>query len=1213
MAAEKGGSGELLSSEEVDFLLDGERSNDSGAANNGGQEPAVVTMRGDLEQMPLTDIFQTLALTKMAGMLRVRNPIEQRHVYFKDGYVRVLVPNRLVARRLGQRLIHAGVLEPEALRTALLEQRKENLPLGEILVQKGYVARERIEEVIGMQVTEDLFSIFTWRHGTFEFFKGECREPQLLSRLEACPEFEVNSLLLEVARRSDEWEGILTTLGSLEEVPKIPDGMAIPDDLDDAPRALLLHADGMQTFRELSETALLTLFDAARAAHDLVRRGCLVHISDEDMVQVALRAVHDGHHKRALMVMQTLRDRPGERPMAVITAMADVLKEAGESKVASRVLLATAQLQTDPQVTLDLARRARAMSGRDTEILMFLRNALLTHGGAARERDVEEITFDLLDLLIENGECDLALSILDEIPRDGEEDVSYQIRRARALQRKKDVPAATAVLMELAANAALQGERARAVEFYEQVLKLDRDRKDVAKTLRQLRTSARARFIRVMAIVATLIVVSGLGVVMWSQARRQSDLMAATDSVTRLVKLGKLGDAREELTRWRAVFADGVEMDDLQRQIDFAAAAEKTRRLREAQHEAETQLSEAAKAIDAGDIAAAFPMFERLSQRADIGAEAGKLLDTQLEGLSARFDNLARTLASHLPPEPDLLLDRRTLEENFSSLRTRFTPELSQLAEQLRLAATQSRFPKCATQETIDKLMHALVVADPVLQTARQRYQQYDSARQRMESERRLDPLFKAAIESERQLDFAEALKAYRRLEIEHTDQSLRAHFRDMVARNATIVRYLDAIAAATSNGDFATAQSQFRALKLAYPEVPFERCARLPLRIESVPSGAAVTWNGEEQGVTPLALTFSPDGSNQVVLRLPRFRNEQATLQGDQQGLLRRVLTCVPDAEVELTGVSEQQGRAGGHGRVFVTDRSGSLSAIDAQKGTVAWTWRSGDLSGLLTSPQLHEDKVITASLDGTVRALNVGDGTVAWSLPHLPTEVEPALDNGILAVVTTGNQLALVRAADGKPGATVNLPAAVHTNLVVTEHLLITCLANGTVLAHELSRGENRWQARTPGGPLCATAVPGGVAIADDTGRITVFDLTAKTRWQVSMGSAVVGRPSHNGKELAVVLQDRIVLLDLRTGAISASLPAGDQGFSGPATFVGDRVLVPHRDGRVDVLGARSLEPRYRLGGEQRVSAPLTAIAGQGVLVPLDNRRVLIFANLP
>src|SRR5688572_7165092 len=91
-------SGPILNNEEVDFLLEGAAA--SGDPKKAGGDPTiagqVVTMKGDLDQIQLTDIFQTLALSKMEGLLRVRNPLEERYVHFKDGRVRIAVPSRVV-------------------------------------------------------------------------------------------------------------------------------------------------------------------------------------------------------------------------------------------------------------------------------------------------------------------------------------------------------------------------------------------------------------------------------------------------------------------------------------------------------------------------------------------------------------------------------------------------------------------------------------------------------------------------------------------------------------------------------------------------------------------------------------------------------------------------------------------------------------------------------------------------------------------------------------------------------------------------------------------------------------------------------------------------------------------------------------------------------------------------------------------------------------
>ena len=89
-------AGGLLDSEEVDFLLasgSGSTDKDEGQDSASNQE---VTMRGDLEQINLADIFQTLALSKMEGMLRVRNPLEQTEIFFREGKSRALTATRVV-------------------------------------------------------------------------------------------------------------------------------------------------------------------------------------------------------------------------------------------------------------------------------------------------------------------------------------------------------------------------------------------------------------------------------------------------------------------------------------------------------------------------------------------------------------------------------------------------------------------------------------------------------------------------------------------------------------------------------------------------------------------------------------------------------------------------------------------------------------------------------------------------------------------------------------------------------------------------------------------------------------------------------------------------------------------------------------------------------------------------------------------------------------
>ncbi|MFM1873977.1 MAG: hypothetical protein RL398_3399, partial [Planctomycetota bacterium] len=257
----------ILDPAELEFLLEGGGAQAKATAPQDGLANQAVTMRGDLEQINLSDIFQTLSMSKLEGVLVVSNPLEQRQLYCQDGHIQLLVPPRVVKRRLGQLLVGAGIITPEALRSALVEQRKTHEHLGQILVRNGQVSQAQVDELIDQQVTEDLFALFTWQHGTFEFYKGQVEDPQLHAAFQGCAEYDINSLLLEVARRSDEWQSILEAIRSLEEIPR-----RLEQQLPEAKWVTEIHSavfgltDGRSSYRDFVEHTIHPLFDIARAA-----------------------------------------------------------------------------------------------------------------------------------------------------------------------------------------------------------------------------------------------------------------------------------------------------------------------------------------------------------------------------------------------------------------------------------------------------------------------------------------------------------------------------------------------------------------------------------------------------------------------------------------------------------------------------------------------------------------------------------------------------------------------------------------------------------------------------------------------------------------------------------------------------------------------------------------------------------------------------------
>ncbi|MBL9078635.1 MAG: PQQ-binding-like beta-propeller repeat protein [Planctomycetes bacterium] len=1178
-------SREILNDAEVDFLL-------SAAASDEAQAPPpevqpdsqTVTMRGDLDQIQLADIFQTLAMSKMEGVLLVRNPLEERQVYCHNGTVRIKVPPRVALRRLGQRLVHAGLLQPEQLRSTLVLQRKERLPLGQLLVKEGLLEQDQIDAVAGMQVAEDLFSLFTWKHGTFEFYKGELTDPNQRAAFESCPEFEVNSLLLEVARRSDEWEGILAAIGSLDEVPHRIADASNPEELDECVRTLLAAADGHSTYRALAEQTIHSLFEAARAARDLVRGGLLANIDDDRLAQVAMQCAEESQERRAIVLLQTLRDRPGERSPEVVQKMAAALERAGERRLAGVVLLEAAQLQTDPETALAMARRARDLAPLDPGTNSFLRTILLAHS-PPDSPELEKCTIDLLDALLEADLTSTVVEIAEDARATGTMRPQILVREARARQKLRDVEGAIHALMELADAHEALGDRPRLVETLESILRLDRARTDIRKRLTLLRQTRLGRIVRAVAIVTCSLLLGGMGIVWWQQSTFEAAVKQADAEVAELLAAGNRAGARERLNHWHEQIGSCEAIEDLRSRIDFAEAAEKTRLERHRRRTITDRINEAAAALDTGDVSRSMSIYRELYAEPSLREQVAEAATARLQAVLDGLEQAAKSIAHGLPPEPSTLIDRRDLDAHRNDLHAICPPALLALYEGLDQAA--DKLPEFVAAEQRDRVGTLLPQTRSLFAAAAHLTQAYEEALHRNEHERRLDPMFKAAKQREAAFDFAGALELYRQLEQAPAgDAATKQHFRDQVARNATICRLLEELERATTAADFATAQQQLRALTQAYPEVPFDRLVRLPLRLESYPPGASVVCNGAVVGTTPMTLSFVPAAKNELELVLDGFRSAKTTITGDERGAWTGHLVLEPSRSLRFDHPVEQAPVLAGGLSLYV-DRGGVIRAVDPATGTTRWQAATGDLSGYLGRPLVRGDQVHVTSLDGELRTIDVRTGKVLWTLPDLPVEAMPTRVDKFLLAITTDQRLHCID-LDDRTQLHAALPEAVQGEVLAGGSTVLCIGERGLVTAHTLPGLTPAWQLRCDGLAAPWAVLAGArLVVADDRGHVHCIDTSTGTlAWSAELDAEVFGPPLAVDGQVLLVTPERIVRRRLADGAEVPPIPQLEVRWSGPALHVGMRLVVPVVNAGLQVLDLASGTPLYRIDRARRGS---------------------------
>ncbi len=1202
---------EILNDAEVNFLLAAAGNDDVATtpATPGGDERAV-TMRGDLEQINLADIFQTLAMSKMEGVLRVRNPLEERQVYCHNGTVRILVPSRVAVRRLGQRLVQAGLIQVEQLRTALMEQRKEPMPLGELLVRQGLVTVEQIDAVAGMQIAEDLFALFTWRHGTFEFFKGPLTNDKQRQQFEMCPEFEVNSLLLEVARRSDEWQSILEAIGSLDEVPKRIADPADESTLKEEHRLLLAGANGEATYRDLAEQTTQGLFEVARAARDLVAGGLLANLDAMEMVTLATARAANADPKRALLFVQTLRDRPEERSTEVVFGMATALEKAGERRLAGTTLLEAAQLQSDSKSALELARRARALAPYDAGTLSFLRTTLMAHV-PIESAELEKVTLDLLDALAEADLTSTALEIIEDARTTGSLGPQLLTREARIRQKARDVEGAASTLLALANLYEAAKDRPRAIETYEALLRLDRSRKDIQKHLASLKRTKLGRLVRTMAITFAVIMLGGMGFVFWQQRSFESAVQLANAEIVELLAQGNRAGACERWDHWAEVIGICEPLEDLQSRIAFAESAERGRLQKLARGRLNEQLTRAAETLGKGELKAALHCYEELWREPALRTEVSEVVATRFDALLDSIAQAQKGMSHRLPVEPTSLFDRRDLTNNLADLQSVCSPSLLRVFMELDELAAAKALPPFLSEAHGARVAIVLSESREVFAKAQRLASAYTEALQRNDDQRRLDPMFKAAVARESAHDFAGALELFRELERQPAgDAELRAHFRDHVARNATICRLVDALRDATAGGDHAAALQQLKALRMAFPDIPFERLVRMPLRIESLPNGAKVLCNGKEVGRTPLVLAITPAEEHRIEVTLDGFRAAHTTISGSEADTWTGHLLLDADVVRKHGNQVEVAPCTDAEGRLFLVDRAVAVTAMDQQDGSTLWKFESNDLSGLLTPPLVHGAHVLVASLDGDLRALQRASGKLAWSLPDLPTEGTPVLIDPYLVLATTTRRLCVVDLAEHRM-ASVGLPERVHGALLAHGSTVVAVGERGLITAHSVPSLRVVWQRQLEylTGPA-ATIVNNHLAVVDEEGHVHGLDLaTGAARWTRNLATETLGPPVAAAGSLLITSATRLFRLDAATGQERQAVDKGDQDWAGPPVVIGERLVVPLRDGPLQVLDLQTGRPLYRIEAAKRCR--LHAV-GNSLFVAMPDHRLLVFHKL-
>jgi tetratricopeptide (TPR) repeat protein len=339
-----------------------------------------VAIEGPLRELGIHDVFQLLDLSRKTGALRVTSELrdDEGDVLFDNGRVihASIRSNPTSIERILRQAGKIGDAEMAAARAVV-----GGAGLGDRLVLARAITQRELERQLQMAIENVIFELMSWREGFFSFEERAVADVPVDARIRISTE----SLLMEGARRIDEWSRIADKVPSLSVVPTlapVEDDRASVLDLLPHEWQVLMMIDGERDLRGIAASLGSSEFDIAKIAYGLVSTGVILLGVPERTSTHSIAALAESTEAMASAQAALDSGRPEE---ALQLARAAVLN--GADATAARLLVAKSLLRlARHQDAVEELRRAVQADPITPEVHRELGFAALRVGDFANAR-----------------------------------------------------------------------------------------------------------------------------------------------------------------------------------------------------------------------------------------------------------------------------------------------------------------------------------------------------------------------------------------------------------------------------------------------------------------------------------------------------------------------------------------------------------------------------------------------------------------------------------------------------------------------------------------------------------------------------------------------------------------------------------------------------------------------------------------------------------
>ncbi|HVS17068.1 MAG TPA: DUF4388 domain-containing protein [Planctomycetota bacterium] len=234
-------------------------------------------IQGPLRELGIHDVFQLLDLSRKTGRLQVTSELrsDESAVWFSQGRV-VYANMKSKPATVEDLLVQSGRVLADDLSRAreLRDQLGNGASATDILVQAGALSAKEIERLRRERLETVVFDLMSWREGYFTFEERDIGDVPAADRTDVATE----SLLMESARRIDEWSRIADKVPNLTVIPALaPVSAEHETQLDLLPHEweVLTMIDGERDLKSIASALGHAEFEIAKIAYGLVTTGVI--------------------------------------------------------------------------------------------------------------------------------------------------------------------------------------------------------------------------------------------------------------------------------------------------------------------------------------------------------------------------------------------------------------------------------------------------------------------------------------------------------------------------------------------------------------------------------------------------------------------------------------------------------------------------------------------------------------------------------------------------------------------------------------------------------------------------------------------------------------------------------------------------------------------------------------------------------------------------